>query len=156
MAWIKTSVPGNKYRGCVSNYLQWLQMQQFLASAQPHPHPCRPTPSKIIWPEKSLACPPAAASWSCILKPMNLWDTEASKSFLKGCISSQHQVSWKAAASVGQVLGLSLPTPKSNPVSTVLLKVAGSNIRNVGLLNVLPLKLLSEITSRHSSVFWCI
>lgn len=154
MAWIKTSVPGNKYRGCVSNYLQWLQMQQFLASAPPHP--CRPTPSKIIWPEKSLVCPPAAASWSCILKPMNLWDTEASKSFLKGCISSQHQVSWKAAASVGKVLGLSLPTPKSNPVSTVLLKVTGSNIRNVGLLNVLPLKLLSEITSRHSSVFWCI
>jgi len=61
-------------------------------------------------------------------------------------------VCWKAAASVSDALGLSLPLPQNNPVVKIVLKGKGRDIRNVYLLNVLPLKLLSEITSRYSSV----
>lgn len=60
-------------------------------------------------------------------------------------------MSWKAAAE-SKALGLSLPMPQSNPVVKIVLKVTGRDIRNVYLLNVLPQKLLSEITSRYSSV----
>lgn len=62
-------------------------------------------------------------------------------------------MSWKAAANVSKALGLSLPVPQSNSFVKIVLKVTGRDIRNVYLLNVLPLKLLSEITSRYSSVF---
>ena len=83
---------------------------------------------------------------------MNLWDAEASKSFFESCTSSRDRVCWKAAASVSDALGLSLPLPQNNPVVKIVLKGKGRDIRNVYLLNVLPLKLLSEITSRYSSV----
>lgn len=145
-AWIKKFIPGKKCRGCVSDYLAMTTTAVFSSS----PHEQSYVARKCL-----LVCSPAAASWPCLLKLMNLWDTEASKPFLKSCISSQDKVNWKAAAHVSKALGLPLPMLQSHPVVKIALKVTDKDICDVYLLNALPLKLLSEIISRYSSMLWC-
>jgi len=79
-----------------------------------------------MWPEKNLlACSLVAASSPFISKLINLWDNEASKSFLRSCISSQHKVRWKAAANVSNDLDLSLSALQRSPVAKVELKITG-------------------------------
>lgn len=93
--------------------------------------------------ENLLVCFLEAASWPFTSKLMNLWDTEASKSFLKSCICSQHKATWKMVANVSNILGLSMSaSQKKSPVAKVVLRVTDRQICNDFLLKVLCLKLL--------------